>query len=50
MSCVGREVVQDAAGMPIVDVVDDHDLVTDTAVLQVSARFRNYKFLRYMYH
>ncbi|ESR45657.1 hypothetical protein CICLE_v100006501mg, partial [Citrus x clementina] len=34
MSCVGREVVQDAAGIPIVDVVDDHDLVTDSVVLQ----------------
>ncbi|KAH9752321.1 putative protein arginine N-methyltransferase 3 [Citrus sinensis] len=34
MSCVGREVVRDAAGIPIVDVVDDHDLVTDSVVLQ----------------
>lgn len=50
MSCVGREVVRDAAGIPIIDVVDDHDLVTDSVVLQVSVRFHNYEFLRYMYH
>ncbi|KAJ4720411.1 Arginine N-methyltransferase family protein [Melia azedarach] len=34
MSCVGRELVQDAARIPVVDVVDDHDLVTNAAVLQ----------------
>lgn len=36
MSCVGRELVQDAAKIPIVDVVDDRDLVTNAAVLKVS--------------
>lgn len=36
MSCVGRELVQDAAKFPIVDVVDDHDLVTNAAALKVS--------------
>ncbi|KAF3434258.1 hypothetical protein FNV43_RR25361 [Rhamnella rubrinervis] len=34
MSCVGKELVEDAAKIPIVDVVDDHDLVTRAAVLQ----------------
>ncbi|XP_065861554.1 probable protein arginine N-methyltransferase 3 [Euphorbia lathyris] len=34
MSCVGKEIFQDAARFPIVDVVDDSDLVTDTALLQ----------------
>lgn len=37
MSCVGKELVEDAVRIPIVDVVDDHDLVTSAAVLQVSA-------------
>ena len=36
MSCVGKEVVEDAAQTPIVDIVDSHDIVTDTALLQVS--------------
>lgn len=36
MSCIGKEIVQDAAQIPIVDVVDDCNLLTDTAVLQVS--------------
>lgn len=35
MSSVGKELVEDAARIPIVDVVDDHDLVTSAAVLQV---------------
>ncbi|KAJ6945330.1 protein arginine N-methyltransferase 3 [Populus alba x Populus x berolinensis] len=36
MSCVGKELVQDAAKFPIVDVVDEKDLVTDAVLLQVS--------------
>lgn len=35
MSCVGKELVEDAAKIPIVDIVDDYDLVTCAAVLQV---------------
>lgn len=34
MSSVGKELVQDAAEIPIVDVIDSGDIVTDTAVLQ----------------
>ncbi|XP_050235016.1 probable protein arginine N-methyltransferase 3 [Mercurialis annua] len=34
MSCIGRELLQDAAKIPIVDVVNECDLVTDFAVLQ----------------
>lgn len=34
MSCVGKELVQDAAKFPIVDVVDEKDLVTDAVLLQ----------------
>ncbi|XP_077244620.1 protein arginine methyltransferase 3 [Tasmannia lanceolata] len=34
MSCIGKEVVEDAAQLPIVDVVDSRDIVTDTVVLQ----------------
>ncbi|KAF8022184.1 hypothetical protein BT93_G2359 [Corymbia citriodora subsp. variegata] len=34
MSCVGKEIVEDAARYPIVDVVNDVDLVTDAVVLQ----------------
>ncbi|GAV66039.1 Methyltransf_18 domain-containing protein [Cephalotus follicularis] len=34
MSCVGQELVQDAAQNPILDVVDDRDLVTNAVVLQ----------------
>lgn len=37
MSCVGKELVEDAAKIPIVDIVDDYDLVTHAAVLQVSS-------------
>jgi len=36
MSCVGKELVEDAAEVPIVDVIDSRDIVTDTAALQVS--------------
>lgn len=38
MSSVGKELVKDAAELPIVDVVNSHDIVTDTAVLKVSSR------------
>ncbi|KAI3416631.1 Methyltransf_25 domain-containing protein, partial [Psidium guajava] len=34
MSCIGKEIVEDAARYPIVDVVNDGDLVTDAVVLQ----------------
>ncbi|KAJ4975134.1 hypothetical protein NE237_000240 [Protea cynaroides] len=34
MSCIGREIVQDAARFPIVDVVKSHDIVTDSVVIQ----------------
>ncbi|KAL6548558.1 Protein arginine N-methyltransferase 3 [Orobanche gracilis] len=34
MSCIGREVVEDSARVPIVDVVDSCDIVTTTEVLQ----------------
>ncbi|XP_022991200.1 probable protein arginine N-methyltransferase 3 [Cucurbita maxima] len=33
MSCVGKELVKDAAKAPIVDIVDANDLVTSTAIL-----------------
>jgi protein arginine N-methyltransferase 3 len=35
MSCIGKEVVEDAAQQPIVDVVDSRDIVTETSVLHV---------------
>ncbi|KMZ71585.1 protein arginine methyltransferase 3 [Zostera marina] len=34
MSCIGREVSEDAARNPIVDVIDSNDILTDTAVVQ----------------
>ncbi|XP_022745039.1 probable protein arginine N-methyltransferase 3 [Durio zibethinus] len=34
MSSIGKEVVEDAAKFPIVDIVNHHDLVTNSAVLQ----------------
>ncbi|KAK7271496.1 hypothetical protein RJT34_27447 [Clitoria ternatea] len=34
MSCIGKELVIDAARIPIVDVVDSQDLVTSSAILQ----------------
>ncbi|CAK7336488.1 unnamed protein product [Dovyalis caffra] len=34
MSSVGKELVQDAAKFPIVDIVDEKDLVTDAVLLQ----------------
>lgn len=33
MSCIGKEVVEDAAQQPIVDVVDSRDIVTETSIL-----------------
>lgn len=36
MSCVGKELVEDASKHPIVDVVDSQDIVTSAAVLQVT--------------
>lgn len=35
MSSVGKEVVEDAAQNPIVDVISESDLVTDPVILQV---------------
>lgn len=37
MSCIGKELVKEAAQIPIVDVVDYQDLVTSSAVLQVGS-------------
>ncbi|XP_027342368.1 probable protein arginine N-methyltransferase 3 [Abrus precatorius] len=34
MSCIGKELVIDAARIPIVDIVDSQDLVTSSAILQ----------------
>ncbi|KAG2372505.1 protein arginine N-methyltransferase [Vigna angularis] len=34
MSCIGKELVMDAAQIPIVDVLDSQDLVTSSAILQ----------------
>lgn len=35
MSCVGKELFDGAAKVPIVDVVEGHGLVTSSAILQV---------------
>lgn len=35
MSCIGKELAEEASRFPIVDVVDSSDVVTSTAVLQV---------------
>lgn len=35
MSCVGKELNEDAARFPIVDSVEGHDLVTNSSVLKV---------------
>ncbi|XWS57037.1 hypothetical protein CRYUN_Cryun09bG0137100 [Craigia yunnanensis] len=43
MSSIGKEVVEDAAKFPIVDIVNHHDLVTNSAVLQT--RVQEYKLL-----
>lgn len=37
MSCIGEELVIDAARYPIVDVIDHQDLVTSSTILQVCA-------------
>ncbi|KAL5708436.1 type I protein arginine methyltransferase [Ranunculus cassubicifolius] len=34
MSCIGKEVVEDSAQLPIVDVVDSRDLMTNAVLLQ----------------
>ncbi|KAK3219341.1 hypothetical protein Dsin_013311 [Dipteronia sinensis] len=34
MSCIGKELVQDAARFPIVDIVADNDVVTNAVLLQ----------------
>jgi len=34
MSCIGKELMEDAARVPIVDVIDSGDIVTNTVVLQ----------------
>ncbi|XP_058226018.1 probable protein arginine N-methyltransferase 3 [Rhododendron vialii] len=34
MSCIGKELVEDAARVPIVDIIDSGDIVTNTVVLQ----------------
>jgi hypothetical protein len=36
MSCIGKEVTLTSARFPVVDVVASQDIVTETAVLQVS--------------
>lgn len=41
MSCISKEVVEDASENPIVDVLDSRDIVTQSAVLQVSSFFKN---------
>ncbi|RVW93023.1 putative protein arginine N-methyltransferase 3 [Vitis vinifera] len=46
MSCVGKELVEDAAQTPIVDIVDSHDIVTDAAVLQGKACLQEYSYHR----
>ncbi|ERM98123.1 probable protein arginine N-methyltransferase 3 [Amborella trichopoda] len=35
MSCIGKEVTEDAAQLPIVDIVDSQTLVTDPCVLHI---------------
>lgn len=35
MSCIGKELAEEASRFPIVDIVDSSDVVTSTAVLQV---------------
>ncbi|KAK3009509.1 hypothetical protein RJ639_014094 [Escallonia herrerae] len=41
MSCVGNELVAEAAQVPIIDIVDDNNIVTNTAVLQTLLTFRD---------
>ena len=35
MSSIGKEVVEDAAKFPIIDIINHHDLITNSAVLLV---------------
>lgn len=35
MSCIGEEIVKDASRIPIVDVIDSCDIITNSTVLQV---------------
>ena len=42
MSCVGKELVGAAAKIPIVDVLDKSDIVTDTASLQVCVVYESF--------
>lgn len=39
MSCIGKEVAEDAAKTAIVDIVDSRDIVTESAALKVSYCF-----------
>lgn len=36
MSCVGKELVQDAARVPIVDTIEPQDVITESAIVHVS--------------
>ncbi|KAH7672044.1 [Myelin basic protein]-arginine N-methyltransferase protein [Dioscorea alata] len=35
MSCIGNEVVEDATQVPIVDIIETQDIITESAVVQV---------------
>lgn len=35
MSCIGNEAVEDATQVPIVDVIETQDIITESAVVQV---------------
>ena len=39
MSSIGKEVVEDAAKHPIVDVISSDDILTESVVLQVCLEF-----------
>lgn len=45
MSCIGKELVEDAARVPIVDIIDSGDIVTNTVALQVSAQCFCFSFV-----
>ncbi|CAA0838877.1 Probable protein arginine N-methyltransferase 3 [Striga hermonthica] len=45
MSCIGREIAEDAARFPIVDVIDSCNIVTTTEVLQVCVWYCAFRFL-----
>lgn len=38
MSCIGKEIAEDAARVPMVDIVEPQDIVTESAMLHVSCR------------